>query len=44
MFYETCLYYCLLNEKKSAQKIWSKDLMYKGTFRLSSRTQQYLIK
>ena len=30
--------YCLLNDKKSAQKVWSKDLVYKGTFRLSSRT------
>ena len=24
--------------KKSAQKVWSKDLVYKGTFQLSSRT------
>ena len=30
--------YCLLNDKKSAQKVWFKDLVYKGTFRLSSRT------
>ena len=31
--------HCLLNYKKSAQKVvWSKDLVYKGTFRLSSRT------
>ena len=30
--------YCLLNDKKSAQKVCSKDLVYKGTFRLSSRT------
>ena len=30
--------YGLLNDKKNAQKVWSKDLVYKGTFRLSSRT------
>ena len=30
--------YCLLNDKKSAQKVWSKDQVYKGTFQLSSRT------
>ena len=30
--------YCLLNDKKSAQKVLSKDLVYKGAFRLSSRT------
>ena len=30
--------YCLSNDKKSAQKVWSKDLVYKVTFRLSSRT------
>ena len=28
----------LLNEKKSAQKVWSKDLMHEKTFRLSSQT------
>ena len=33
--------YCLLNDKKSAQKVWSKDLVYKGTFRLSRRTPIY---
>ena len=27
-----------MNDKKSAQKVWPKDLVYKGTFRLSSRT------
>ena len=31
-------YYCLLKNKKGAQKVWSKDLEYKGTFRFSSRT------
>ena len=25
-------------QKKSAQKVWSKDLVHKTTFRLSSRT------
>ena len=25
---------CLLNDKKNAQKVWSKDLMYEITFRL----------
>ena len=28
---------CLSNEKKSAQKVWSKDLMYEESFRLSRR-------
>ena len=32
------IFFCLLNDKKSTQKVWSKDLVYKGTFRLSSRT------
>ena len=32
--------YCLLNDKKYPQKVWSKDLVYKGTFRLSSRTPE----
>ena len=32
------LEYCLLNEK-NAQTIWSKDLIYEETFRLSSRNQ-----
>ena len=36
--YKEPSYYCLLNDKKSAQKVWFKDLVYKGTFRLSSRT------
>ena len=31
-------FYCLLNNKKSTQKVWPKDLVYKETFRLSSRT------
>ena len=31
--------YCLLNEKKHS-KVWSKDLVYKKTIRLSSRTSQ----
>ena len=29
----------LLNNKKSAQKVCSKDMVYEETFRLSSRTQ-----
>ena len=33
-------YYCLLNDKKNAQKVWSKELVYKRTFRLSIRTQE----
>ena len=34
---ELYIYY-LLNDKKCAQKVWYKDLVYKGSFRLSSRT------
>ena len=30
--------YSLLNDKKSAQKVWSKDLVYGKTFQLSSHT------
>ena len=26
-----------MNEKKSAQKVWSKDLIYDGNFRFSSK-------
>ena len=37
--YNVFIVYRLLSDKKSAQKVWSKDLVYKGTFLLSSRTQ-----
>ena len=30
--------YYLLNDKKRAQKVWSKDLKYEKVFRLSSQT------
>ena len=30
--------YCLLNEKKCAQKVWSKEMLHEKTFRISSRT------
>ena len=30
--------HCLLNDNKSAQKVWSKDLVHEKTIRLSSRT------
>ena len=40
-FQDTIIYiYCLLKDKKSAQKVLSKDLVHKKTFRLSSRTPQ----
>ena len=33
--------HCLLNEKKKRLKLWSKDLKYEKTFRLSSDTPGY---
>ena len=33
-----CCIYCLLNDKKSAKKVWSKDLVYEKTFQLWSHT------
>ena len=29
--------YCLFNDEKSAKKVWSKNLVYKGIFRLLIR-------
>ena len=35
------LHHCLLNgKKKNAQKVWTKDIVYKGTFRLSNYTPE----
>ena len=42
-YFITFIYYLLNDKKKNAQKIWSKDLVDKKAFRLSSRiTQIYM--
>ena len=38
------IYICLLNEEKKRLNIWSKDLVYEKTFRLSSHTPGYSLK
>ena len=35
--------FCFLKDKKSAQKVWSNDLVYEKTFRLSSRTPRRML-
>ena len=34
--------HCLLDDKKSAKKVQSKDLVYEKSFQLSSRTPQLI--
>ena len=37
-YFDNYFFYLLFIDKKSAQKVWSNDLVYEKTFRLSSRT------
>ena len=40
-YFDNYFLYLLFIDKKSAQKVWSNDLVYEKTFRLSSHTQGY---
>ena len=39
VIYKLLIINCLLKDKKSAQKVWTNDLVYKKTFMLPSHTQ-----